>query len=187
MKVKSFRLVLLALVVNVTLAGCGCVQQAMRGETAPPSASERAKITPFGEKKEMAVQKEEPLSLASAAGSGPALTIDPSVGLVDVWFDFDKYSIRAGDAQILKKNYSWFTSNQVRATVEGNCDERGSVEYNLVLGQKRADSARNYLIALGVDGKRLETISYGKEKPMDPGHDEDAWAKNRRVHFTPLQ
>lgn len=187
MKVKSFRLVLLALVVSVTLAGCGCFQQAMKGETAPPSGPERAKITPFGEKKEMTVQKEEPLSFASAAGSGPAVTIDPAIGPADIWFDFDKYAIRAGDAQVLKKNYNWFTSNQARASVEGNCDEKGSVEYNLVLGQKRADSAKNYLIALGVDGERLDTISYGKEKPVDPGHNEDAWAKNRRVHFTPLQ
>jgi peptidoglycan-associated lipoprotein len=71
--------------------------------------------------------------------------------------------------------------------IEGNCDERGTVEYNLVLGQKRADSTKGYLINLGVDGKLLGTISYGKEKPVDPGHNEAAWAKNRRAHFLPLQ
>ncbi len=71
--------------------------------------------------------------------------------------------------------------------IEGNCDERGTVEYNLALGQKRADAAKAYLVNLGVDGKRLETVSYGKEKPVDPGHNEEAWAKNRRDHFTSLQ
>jgi len=105
----------------------------------------------------------------------------------DIYFDFDKYSIRSGDAEILKKNYDWFSANSARAKVEGHCDERGTVEYNLVLGQKRADSAKSYMAKLGVDEKRMDTISYGKEKPLDPGHNEAAWAKNRRVHFAPIQ
>ena len=70
--------------------------------------------------------------------------------------------------------------------VEGHCDERGTVEYNLALGQKRADAAKAYLVNLGVDGKFIETVSYGKERPVDPGHNEAAWAKNRRAHFLAL-
>ncbi len=74
-----------------------------------------------------------------------------------------------------------------KVRIEGNCDERGTVEYNLALGQKRADAAKAYLVNLGADPKKLETVSYGKEKPVDPGHNEAAWAKNRRDNFTPLQ
>ena len=103
-------------------------------------------------------------------------------------FDFDKYNVRPGDAEILKKNLDWFKANPgTKVRVEGNCDERGTVEYNLALGQKRADSAKNYLAGLGVDAKSLETISYGKERPLDPGHNEAAWAKNRNAQFVPIK
>jgi len=67
--------------------------------------------------------------------------------------------------------------------VEGHCDERGTIEYNLVLGQKRAEAVKDYLVKLGIEEKRIKTISYGKEMPVDPGHTEEAWAKNRRAHF----
>jgi len=107
--------------------------------------------------------------------------------LKDINFDFDKYNIRPGDAEILKNNLGWFKANQgKRVRIEGNCDERGTVEYNVVLGQKRADSAKNYLVNLGVDTKLLDTISYGKERPVCTEKNEDCWAKNRRAHFAPL-
>ena len=81
------------------------------------------------------------------------------------------------DAAILKKNPSWVI------TIEGHCDERGTAEYNLALGEKRALAAKTYLLSLGVPADRLRTVSYGKEFPFDPGHDESAWSKNRRAHF----
>jgi peptidoglycan-associated lipoprotein len=104
-----------------------------------------------------------------------------------IYFDFDKYNIRSGDAEILNKDYEWMKGHPGKVRIEGNCDERGTVEYNLALGQKRADAAKAYLVNLGADPGRLETVSYGKEKPVDPGHNEAAWAKNRRDNFTPLQ
>jgi peptidoglycan-associated lipoprotein len=107
--------------------------------------------------------------------------------LKDINFDFDKYNIRPRDAEILKENLNWFKANPgKRVRIEGHCDERGTSEYNLVLGQKRADATKNYLVNLGVDEKLLETVSYGKERPLDPGHNEEAWAKNRRAHFLVL-
>ncbi len=178
MKMKTFGLLLLALVLSLSLGGCGCFMQAVKGEKAAPPAPEQKVVTPPAEKKEMVVKKAEP---------APAVAPVPKAGLADIFFDFDKYNVRPGDAEILKKNYDWFKANPQKVRIEGNCDERGTVEYNLALGQKRADAAKNYLVNLGVDAKRLETISYGKEKPVDPGHNEAAWAKNRRVHFTPLQ
>jgi peptidoglycan-associated lipoprotein len=81
------------------------------------------------------------------------------------------------NAEILKKDPTWVI------TIEGHCDERGSAEYNLALGERRALAARNYLVSLGIPADRLRTVSYGKEFPFDPGHDEAAWSKNRRAHF----
>jgi len=81
------------------------------------------------------------------------------------------------NADIMKKYPSW------QISIEGHCDERGTAEYNLALGERRAIAARNYLVSLGVSADRVKTVSYGKEFPFDPGHTEDAWAKNRRAHF----
>jgi peptidoglycan-associated lipoprotein len=101
-----------------------------------------------------------------------------------VYFDLDSYVLRQDARDALRQNAQWMlkkTSGTVR--LEGNCDERGSDEYNLALGEKRAKAGRDYLVALGVSADRLVTISYGKEKPADQGHNEEAWAKNRRVDF----
>jgi peptidoglycan-associated lipoprotein len=81
------------------------------------------------------------------------------------------------NAEILKKNPSWIV------TIEGHCDERGSAEYNLALGEKRAGAVRTYLLSLGIPAARVRTVSYGKEYPFDPGHTDDAWSKNRRGQF----
>jgi peptidoglycan-associated lipoprotein len=180
MKLRKLGLLLFVAALALSLGACGCFQQAMRGEKAPPPAPEQKAVAAPEEKKEMPVGGAE-----APAAEAPAEVV--AAGLEDIHFDFDKYNIRPGDADILKKNYEWFGSNSGRVRIEGNCDERGTVEYNLVLGQKRADAAKGYLVNLGVDASRLDTISYGKEKPVDPGHDEAAWAKNRRDHFTPLQ
>jgi peptidoglycan-associated lipoprotein len=104
--------------------------------------------------------------------------------LKDIHFDFDKYNVRPGDADILKENAALLKEYpKIRIQIEGHCDERGTVEYNLALGERRANAAKRYLVSLGVSANRISTISYGKEKPLDPGHNEEAWAKNRRDHF----
>jgi peptidoglycan-associated lipoprotein len=104
--------------------------------------------------------------------------------LKPVFFELDSSDISAegqavlnADAALLKKYPSW------TVTVEGHCDERGSAEYNLALGERRAVAARAYLVSLGIAADRLRTVSYGKEFPFDPGHEEAAWLKNRRAHF----
>jgi peptidoglycan-associated lipoprotein len=84
----------------------------------------------------------------------------------------------------LEKHALWLQNQRdVRLRLEGHCDERGTVDYNLALGEQRAQAARDYLLSLGVAPERLATVSYGKERPLDPGHEESAWARNRRVHF----
>ncbi len=104
--------------------------------------------------------------------------------LQDVFFDFDKAIIRDDGKQALNADIQWLKANSaVRINVEGHCDERGTTEYNLALGERRAKVVRDYLVAGGIDAKRISTISYGKERPFVQGHDESAWKWNRRGHF----
>jgi peptidoglycan-associated lipoprotein len=104
--------------------------------------------------------------------------------VTDIYFDFDSYAIRADGLSQLKEIGDWLKLNKdMPVILEGHCDERGTIEYNLALGQKRAEVIRDHLTNLGVEQKRVRVISYGKEMPADHGHSEDAWAKNRRVHF----
>src|SRR5262249_19769396 len=107
-----------------------------------------------------------------------------SPALDPIHFDFDKSIIHAEDQAILVGIGDYMVKVlAVKLVVTGNTDERGTVEYNIALGDRRASAARDYLVRLGVDAARIKTISYGEEKPVDAGHDEAAWAKNRRDEF----
>lgn len=102
----------------------------------------------------------------------------------DVRFDYDSAVLNNKAMEILKKKAAYLEKySGVSATIEGHCDERGTNEYNLALGEKRAESAKKFLINLGITASHLRTISYGEEKPLDTGFDQEAWAKNRRAHF----
>jgi peptidoglycan-associated lipoprotein len=105
-----------------------------------------------------------------------------------IYFDTDKYDIDSEDAAALRQQAQYLLQyGNVRATVEGHADERGTREYNLALGERRANAARNYLVSLGVPATRLTTISYGKERPVALGSNEESWAKNRRAVTVILQ
>jgi peptidoglycan-associated lipoprotein len=102
----------------------------------------------------------------------------------DLYFEFDQYTLNAEAKGLLKKKAAFLQKHpEVQITIEGHCDERGSADYNLGLGQKRADSVKSFIIDLGIPGGRLASVSYGKEQPKDPGNDESAWAQNRRAHL----
>ncbi len=102
----------------------------------------------------------------------------------DIYFEFDQHILSDSAKQNLNKKAQWLKNfPAAKALIEGHCDERGSAEYNLALGQKRADAAMQYLVSLGIDANRISSISFGKENPKDPGHTEEAWVKNRRAHF----
>lgn len=169
------------IVLMVVLAVCflwmtGCAKKAVQqGETAPqPAAAVKAEPAKPAAQPE-AVAKETKAAVAEAPAE---LTI------ADIYFDFDKSVLRAKDREVLKGHAATLMKNKnYTVVVEGNCDERGTTEYNLALGERRANEAAKYLISLGVEKERIKTISYGKERPVDPGHNEDAWAKNRRDHF----
>lgn len=136
----------------------------------------------------------EPVPETAPIPPEPGITNDPLAGDLDainknspfqpVFFPLDSFEVDGlgqqalnTNAGILKKYPTWVI------TIEGHCDERGTAEYNLALGEKRALAAKTYMVSLGVPADRLRTVSYGKEFPFDPGHDEGAWSKNRRAHF----
>jgi peptidoglycan-associated lipoprotein len=102
----------------------------------------------------------------------------------DIYFEFDKSTLTPTAQDNLLRKAEWLRENpDATITIEGNCDDRGTNEYNLALGDRRAESAKAFLVDLGIDAARISTISYGEERPVDPRNNEEAWAKNRRDHF----
>ena len=133
--------------------------------------------------KKLEAEKEFEKSLVAKKYPGIEGEVLESKLLKDITFDFDKYDIRPQESSILKGNAALLAKYpNMKIQIEGHCDERGTIEYNLALGERRANSCKNYLISLGISKDRISTISYGKERPMDPGHTEEAWTKNRRAH-----
>jgi peptidoglycan-associated lipoprotein len=178
----------LALLVLVLLAGCGggkrppVLATTPGGEGTSPSPAERP-AQPVDEgpdirslQGESATGTELPdWSTAPEGEGGP---------LEDIHFDYDSAALTDAARATLEKHALWLQSHRdAKVAIEGNCDERGTVEYNLALGEQRARAARDYLVSLGVSAQRLRTVSYGKERPLDPASSEEAWAKNRRDHF----
>ena len=102
----------------------------------------------------------------------------------DVYFAYDSFTLSEEAKSVLNQKATWLSKHaDVSTQIEGHCDERGTTAYNLALGERRANTVKEYLVALGVNARRLSTISYGEESPADPGHTEAAWARNRRAHF----
>jgi peptidoglycan-associated lipoprotein len=170
----------------------GCTQKAVVKEE--PSAkgaelSQAGKDAKEAEKiREEEMKKEFEKSLVAKKTPGIEGTVLESKMLKDIHFDFDRYNIRVEEAQVLKENFALMKKYPgMKFQIEGHCDERGTGEYNLALGERRANSAKKYLISLGIEPSRISTISYGEERPFDQGHNEDAWTKNRRAHFVILK
>ena len=123
------------------------------------------------------------------AASAPAKPAPPSAftavsQLEDIHFEFDRYAIRRGDAQVLEVTAQWLKTNPtVLLLVEGHCDERGTGEYNMALGERRAQAAVNFLVGRGIEARRISTVSYGKERPQCADKNDRCWSANRRAHF----
>ncbi len=164
---KSF-LTLLATAMLIAFMVVGCAKKpAVEAPTRPTTTETR--------------QTERPPETQTDQGR---VETEPSAKFMAVYFDFDRYNLRDDAKASLRKNIDVMKQEpDLRITVEGHCDERGTVEYNLALGERRAKSARDYMISMGIKGDRISTISYGKERPVAFGHDEDSWAKNRRDEF----
>ncbi len=191
---KSLSIIILILCFGLILTGCPkktVVKEEPSVKKAEPLAAEKEKAATLEKEKALrekevakkAGEKEFEKSLVAKKEPGIEGLVLESKLLKDIHFDFDKYDIRPGDAEILKANASLLMKQPtVKIQIEGHCDERGTIEYNLALGERRANSAKKYLISLGMPADRISTISYGKEKPLDSSHNEEAWAKNRRAH-----
>ncbi|MFB3817425.1 MAG: peptidoglycan-associated lipoprotein Pal [Candidatus Methylomirabilales bacterium] len=122
-----------------------------------------------------------PPSAAAPPGAKPAVGAPP---LKDIFFDFDMAVIRPDQRPALDENVAWLKANaQATITIEGHCDERGTVEYNVALGERRAKAVKDHLVAAGIEEARIRTVSFGEERPFVLGHDESAWKWNRRAHF----
>ncbi len=135
---------------------------------------------PRGERESLPEQEEKPKQ------EKPTGELEPvqRIVLEDIHFEFDKYELTDEAKKILTENARKLMENpHLKILIEGHCDERGTQEYNLALGEKRALAARDFLVRFGIAKSRISVISYGEERPLDPRHNEEAWAKNRRAHF----
>lgn len=147
------------------------------------TTSDEADTTSTGSEFEQADQDEVEVVEVEDTAVVDQVTLD----LQPVYFDFDKSNIRADARPVLRANGDQMRSGAKVVRIEGHCDERGSEEYNLALGERRAISVKQYLENLGVDSRKMRTLSYGEAKPAVAGHSESAWRYNRRVEFEPMQ
>jgi peptidoglycan-associated lipoprotein len=171
---------LLALLPSLFLTGCPPPASTKpEASAAPPQLAARER--PGRERPTAATRESVPSSSLEALRRGEAAASGP---LKEIYFDFDRYDLRSDARETLKANAAWLKANpSARVQVEGHADERGTSEYNLALGAKRAQSAKDYLVTLGVAAGLLSTISYGEELPACKEQTEDCWQKNRRDRF----
>jgi peptidoglycan-associated lipoprotein len=188
---RRFSLVIttLMLVGIVGIVGCSKKKPPIARPTSPPPSSgatsgERPPAPPEPVVEPTPVPPEPTVESSDTMANRSLDDINKQSPLQPIFYDLDSSEVSAegqqvlaANAEVLKKYTAWVIS------IEGHCDERGTAEYNLALGERRALAARTYLASLGIPGDRMRTVSYGKEFPFDPNHNEDAWAKNRRAHF----
>jgi peptidoglycan-associated lipoprotein len=157
----------------------------------PPPAQEKPQV-----KEQPKVEKAEtPAPVVKPAPTEEELFLAKSLDQINrekplamIHFDYDKYAIRDDARAGLEANAAWLKKfRTAKILIEGHCDERGTEDYNLALGEKRAKSAFDYLVSLGIPAERMKTISYGKSQPLDMGHDESAWQRNRRDQFVVIE
>jgi peptidoglycan-associated lipoprotein len=187
---QGLSIFIVVLCFGVMLSGCP-KKTVVKEEPSVKSAEEleaRKDAKEADKIKEEEVKKEFEKSLVAQKTPGIEGVVIESKMIKDIHFDFDKYNIRPEEAEVLRENSALLRKYPVmKFQVEGHCDERGTGEYNLALGERRANSIKSYLVSLGIEPGRIATISYGEERPFDQRHTEEAWAKNRRGHFVILK
>jgi peptidoglycan-associated lipoprotein len=191
LKRQSFVVQLLAIALIGTFFSCGGSKRGPATGEIPPTLSSPEPEPPAEESVETPepdpIPDEDTLSMMDEESDILSQSLDElnaDSPLADILFGYDSAVLTPEARSRLESHAQWLRRfSSVTVLVEGHCDERGTVEYNLALGERRAMAAYNYLQSLGVPATRLKTISYGKEFPLDPGHNESAWARNRRCHF----
>jgi peptidoglycan-associated lipoprotein len=211
--VKNLKWSWMVVVIFVLALGPGCSKKTVRSEAVPytaegkaaemkPEMKEEAKLEPVSPEKaaeEKRIQEEtlreqamrekalRDKALQEEAARKAALAremAEKGMKLQTIYFDFDQAIILDSQRQTMVNNSEWLKAHpQAKIRIEGHCDERGTSEYNLALGQKRAEASKRFLEGLGISSQRMATVSYGEERPAVEGHTEEAWAKNRRAEF----
>ncbi len=182
---KRLNILCLSVIALAVLLAAGCAKKPAPPAMTPTQAAQPS-VTTEQPTQEAAGVEGQGMSETSVK-EGAAATAEAMAGLQRVHFDFDQFTLTPEARDTLAQNAAYIKAHPgTKVVIEGYCDERGSDEYNLALGQRRADAAKKYLVSLGVSADRLSTISYGEEKPLDPGHNEEAYAKNRRDEFKVL-
>jgi len=196
--VNAFRKLLLASAATLILVGAGCSKKAAVNTPPPPPPSHENTTQPT-QRRETATASRP--SNSSTASSTPAsrypdaatrARIDQLLARIeDAYFDYDKATLRPDAVKALEKDSSELRDilkdfPDYKLTIEGHCDERGSAEYNMALGDKRADAAKEYLVNVGIPAQQLAVVSFGKEHPVCEEHDEACWQRNRRIHIVAM-
>lgn len=167
---------------------CGCPSKPVHVPIAERVAAEKPEDAAARERaqkaREAGIQEEDLLRReAERRRLAEEATRPQSAAFKDILFEFDSYALKPADGPTIQEIATYLNQYKgARVVVEGHCDERGTTEYNLALGQKRAEAVRDQLTRLGIAGSRIRTISYGSEMPVDPGHTEESWVRNRRAH-----
>lgn len=157
-------------------------EQALREKAQQEKALKEKALREQAEKERLA--KEKGTAAAQREARESAAAAKAGEVLVDIHFEFDAYSLTSKARETLQRHARWLSAHRgYSLVIEGHCDDRGTTEYNLALGERRAAETMKYLGELGIDKSRMKTISYGEEMPLDPAENEEAWAKNRRAHF----
>ena len=169
---RNLQLMLTVLLLGTALIACSTTPKTTMEQPAQPQ------VTNVSSQPEVAQAADQPVGLDSGASH------EAATGLQRIHFAFDQFTLSEEARAILDQNAQYMKANSsANVVIEGHCDERGSDEYNLALGESRALAARNYLNSLGISGSRISVISYGEEKPLDQAANEEAWAMNRRAEF----
>jgi len=191
-KEDDMRKIFVCLLLISSMIVFGCAQRKVGQQLQPDDQQQQQLSDAAAREKKGALKPEERITeqqLAKVETKEEPSRFKEESGLFeDVFFDFDRYDIRPEAKPVLNNVSSWLLKNPAaNLSVEGHCDERGTNEYNLALGDRRAKSVRDFLIALGIASKRIEIVSYGEEKPQCSEQTEECWAKNRRAHFVVLR
>ena len=189
MRRDSKALIVLVLVVTVVIAGCGKKAKPPVARPMPPPADTTGADT-TGKPPAPPMPVNEPVPVMppmpseDSIGSKSLDDLNRDSPLRPLFFELDSSDVSPDGMKTMQDNAAVLKKYPaMQITIEGHCDERGTAEYNLALGERRALAAKNYLVSLGIPADKVKTVSYGKEFPFDPGHDDAAWQKNRRAHF----
>jgi len=180
--------------IAVMLGGCAPrkVVQAEKAEAPQEAVAKQEEVKP--QEPEKVIQPKAEVIIEKPVTETPAVTekvakkeepaVTEKIEFSDIHFDFDKYDIRDDAKPVLERLAQWLKNNpKARVLIEGHCDERGTNQYNLALGERRASATKNYLMALGISSSRIDTVTYGEERPLCREQTEECWQLNRRAHF----